>query len=162
MSCEVESGGDDSPESEGAWQCALTFRNGGARPARTRSQGEEGSSPSRGKNSALFNLNDTFPLRAWEDPSLKIYDPNRKYRIHLEFILRDKLSLLNPPLKKGDIGGFALGRFGKIPLAPLYQRGVWGELRDELVIQNSLPNLEFLDVPRTDVHVLLKQSPKFS
>ena len=34
----------------------------------------------------------------------------------------------------------------EIPPAPLYQRGVGGDFRDELAIQNSLPNLEFLDV----------------
>jgi hypothetical protein len=30
---------------------------------------------------------------------------------------------LNPPLKKGDIGGFALDRSAKIPPPPLLQRG---------------------------------------
>ena len=34
----------------------------------------------------------------------------------------------------------------EIPPAPLYQRGVGGDFRDELAIQNSLANLEFLDV----------------
>src|SRR3970282_2582128 len=33
------------------------------------------------------------------------------------------LWLLNPPLKKGEIGGFALGRLGKIPPHPPLQRG---------------------------------------
>jgi len=32
-------------------------------------------------------------------------------------------SSINPPLKKGEIGGFALGRFGKIPPHPPLQRG---------------------------------------
>jgi hypothetical protein len=33
-------------------------------------------------------------------------------------------SLLNPPLKKGEIGGFALMRLAEIPpLPPLYKRG---------------------------------------
>jgi hypothetical protein len=32
-------------------------------------------------------------------------------------------SLLNPPLKKGEIGGFALIRLAEIPPAPLYKRG---------------------------------------
>jgi hypothetical protein len=50
---QVESGGDDSSESEDARQCALAFRNGGP--------GGEKSSPSHGKNSLLFNLNDTLP-----------------------------------------------------------------------------------------------------
>jgi hypothetical protein len=31
--------------------------------------------------------------------------------------------LFNPPLKKGDIGGFVLDRFGKIPPTPLYKGG---------------------------------------
>jgi len=34
-----------------------------------------------------------------------------------------KLSPLNPPLKKGDIGGFVFGRPGKIPPHPLLKRG---------------------------------------
>jgi hypothetical protein len=35
----------------------------------------------------------------------------------------NKFSLLNPPLKKGDIGGFALGCLEKIPPHPPLQRG---------------------------------------
>jgi len=35
----------------------------------------------------------------------------------------NRLLPLNPPLKKGDIGGFALARFGKIPPTPLYKAG---------------------------------------
>jgi hypothetical protein len=35
----------------------------------------------------------------------------------------NKILLFNPPLKKGDIGGFALDRFGKIPPTPLYKGG---------------------------------------
>jgi hypothetical protein len=35
----------------------------------------------------------------------------------------NKLPSLNPPLEKGDIGGFALARFGKIPPTPLYKGG---------------------------------------
>jgi hypothetical protein len=35
----------------------------------------------------------------------------------------NKSSHLNPPLKKGDRGGFALGRLGKIPPHPPLQRG---------------------------------------
>jgi len=50
---QVESGGDDSSESEDARQCALAFRKGGP--------GGEKSSPSHGENGPLFNLNDTFP-----------------------------------------------------------------------------------------------------
>jgi hypothetical protein len=34
----------------------------------------------------------------------------------------------------------------EIPPAPLYQRGVGGDFRDKLALQNSLPNLESLDV----------------
>ena len=35
----------------------------------------------------------------------------------------NKLFLLNPPLKKGDIGGFAPGCLEKSPLPPLYKGG---------------------------------------
>jgi hypothetical protein len=35
----------------------------------------------------------------------------------------NKLLRLNPPLKKGDIGGFALARLGEIPPTPLYKGG---------------------------------------
>ena len=35
----------------------------------------------------------------------------------------NNLLLLNPPLKKGEIGGFAVGRLGKIPPHPPLQRG---------------------------------------
>jgi hypothetical protein len=41
----------------------------------------------------------------------------------IESLSLDKLSFLNPPLKKGDIGGFALGCRGKIPPHPPLQRG---------------------------------------
>jgi hypothetical protein len=36
----------------------------------------------------------------------------------------NKLLPSNPPLKKGDIGGFALARFGKIPQPPLTKGGL--------------------------------------
>ena len=49
--------------------------------------------------------------------------PGRPPLLDLEFILKIKFSLLNPPLKKGDIGGFALGRLEKIPPHPPLQRG---------------------------------------
>jgi hypothetical protein len=41
----------------------------------------------------------------------------------------NKLLPLIPPLKKGDIGGFALARFGKISPTPLYKGGniVYGQ-----------------------------------
>jgi hypothetical protein len=35
----------------------------------------------------------------------------------------NKLLPLNPPLEKGDKGGFALARFGEIPPSPLYKGG---------------------------------------
>jgi hypothetical protein len=35
----------------------------------------------------------------------------------------NKFSLLNPPLKKGEIGGFALIRVAEIPPCPPLQRG---------------------------------------
>ncbi len=41
----------------------------------------------------------------------------------LELIL-NKRFLLNPPLKKGDIGGFALERFGEIPQPPFTKGGI--------------------------------------
>jgi hypothetical protein len=37
----------------------------------------------------------------------------------------NKLLTLDPPLKKGDIGGFALARLGEIPPTPLYK---WGNI----------------------------------
>jgi hypothetical protein len=41
----------------------------------------------------------------------------------------NKLLVLNPPLKKEDIGGFALDRCGKIPPTPLCKGGnvIWGQ-----------------------------------
>ena len=35
----------------------------------------------------------------------------------------NKFSPSNPPLKKGEIGGFALTGLAEIPPAPLYERG---------------------------------------
>jgi hypothetical protein len=36
----------------------------------------------------------------------------------------NKLLRLNPPLKKGDIGGFVLDHFGKSPQPPLCKGGI--------------------------------------
>jgi hypothetical protein len=36
----------------------------------------------------------------------------------IKSLFLNKLPLLNPPLEKGDIGGFALGRLEKIPPYP--------------------------------------------
>jgi electron transfer flavoprotein alpha subunit len=51
----------------------------------------------------------------------------------------NKCSLLNPPLKKGDIGGFAFGASGKSPLTPLYKRGE-NYLRTSSKNNNELPS----------------------
>jgi len=45
------------------------------------------------------------------------------YTSETQSLSLNKLLLLKPPLKKGDIGGFALARFGKIPPTPLYKGG---------------------------------------
>jgi hypothetical protein len=49
----------------------------------------------------------------------------------------NKLWALNPPLKKGEIGGFALRRLGKIPPPPLYKGG-------NAIYGQALRNIEVL------------------
>jgi len=47
----------------------------------------------------------------------------KKCGYNIKSLSLNKLLLLNPPLKKGDIGGFALDRCGKIPPTPLCKGG---------------------------------------
>ena len=69
---QVESGGDDSPESEGARQCASTFRGGGPGHREPQAQGREVNPEPWGKWSIIEP--ERHPsLRAWQDPPLKIY-----------------------------------------------------------------------------------------
>jgi hypothetical protein len=58
------------------------------------------------------------------NPRYWIPDPG--YRIpakDIKSLSLNKFSPSNPPLKKGEIGGFALTRLAEIPPAPLYERG---------------------------------------
>jgi hypothetical protein len=48
---------------------------------------------------------------------------NRPKSKNIKSLSLKKFSLLNPPLKKGEIGGFALIRLAEIPPAPLYKGG---------------------------------------
>jgi hypothetical protein len=43
--------------------------------------------------------------------------------VYLRSLSLNKLFLFNPPLKKGDVGGFAPGALKKSPLTPLYKGG---------------------------------------
>jgi hypothetical protein len=43
--------------------------------------------------------------------------------VQIKSLSLNMLLSLNPPLKKGDGGGFALARFAKIPPPPLYKGG---------------------------------------
>jgi hypothetical protein len=50
--------------------------------------------------------------------------------IGIQSLSRNRSLCLNPPLKKGDIGGFASDCFGKIPPTPLFKRGhiIYGQV----------------------------------
>ena len=65
----------------------------------------------------------------------------------------NKLSLLNPPLKKGDIGGFAWGRLGKIPPHPLLKGGniIYGQALNIFMIFGfaSAATIEGAQFPET-------------
>ena len=50
-------------------------------------------------------------------------DPDCAMAKRIKSLSLNKFLGLNPPLKKGDLGGFALDHFGKIPPTPLCKGG---------------------------------------
>jgi hypothetical protein len=79
-----------------------------------------------------------FKPRAWNFGGKAFPRLNFSKSLSLNNLLR-----LNPPLKKGEIGGFALARLGEIPPTPLYKGGniIYGQalsLITTLIIQDFL------------------------
>jgi hypothetical protein len=57
----------------------------------------------------------------------------------------NKLLRLNPPLKKGDLGGFGLARLGEIPPTPLYKGGniIYGQALTKFLLKMNFSLTSF-------------------